>query len=109
VDASLFPHFDHGYAVTSYSSQGQTVDRVLINANSKEAGPALNDRMAYVAVSRARDEVTIYTDSSEDIGYALDRQVDKQIAFDAVTTGSTQLCNIPEPSHRVIHEVGLDL
>jgi hypothetical protein len=29
------PHLDHGYAVTSYSSQGQTVDRVLIHVDTR--------------------------------------------------------------------------
>jgi len=35
--ATGFRHLDHGYAVTSYSSQSQTVDRVLINADANES------------------------------------------------------------------------
>ena len=31
------PHLDHGYAVTSHSSQGQTADRVLIHADTEES------------------------------------------------------------------------
>jgi ATP-dependent exoDNAse (exonuclease V) alpha subunit len=27
LDPRLHPHLDHGYAVTSHSSQGQTADR----------------------------------------------------------------------------------
>ena len=36
------PHLDHGYAVTSYSSQGQTADRVLVHVDTELAckGPA---------------------------------------------------------------------
>ena len=49
-----FPHLDHGYAVTSYSSQGKTMDRVLVNAETTETDLLVNQRMAYVAVSRAR-------------------------------------------------------
>jgi hypothetical protein len=42
-----------GYAVTSHSSQGQTADRVLIHADTElGAKDLLNNRMAYVAVSR---------------------------------------------------------
>ena len=33
-NASEHPHFDHGYAVTSHSSQGLTADRVLINIDT---------------------------------------------------------------------------
>ena len=55
-DPQQFPHIDHGYAVTSHTSQGLTVDRVLLNADTQESFRLLNDRMAYVALSRARDE-----------------------------------------------------
>jgi ATP-dependent exoDNAse (exonuclease V) alpha subunit len=33
LDSVKNPHLDHGYAVTSHSSQGQTADRVLIHVN----------------------------------------------------------------------------
>jgi len=40
------PHLDHGYAVTSHSSQGQTADRVLIHADTElGAKDLLNNRM----------------------------------------------------------------
>lgn len=77
-------HFDHGYAVTSYASQGQTVDRVIINADTKESAVLLNQRMIYVALSRARDEALIYTNSRDELGAALDREADKQVALEAV-------------------------
>jgi ATP-dependent exoDNAse (exonuclease V) alpha subunit len=51
------PHLDHGYAVTSHSSQGQTADRVLINVDTElGAKDLLNNRMAYVKRSYARPE-----------------------------------------------------
>jgi conjugative relaxase-like TrwC/TraI family protein len=79
-----FRHLDHGYAVTSHSSQGTTVDRVLINADTQESRVLLNDRMAYVAVSRAREDAIIYTNSIEELRSALDRRVDKEMALEAV-------------------------
>src|SRR5258708_836518 len=36
-ETEKFRHLDHGYAVTSHSSQGTTVDRVLINADTSES------------------------------------------------------------------------
>jgi ATP-dependent exoDNAse (exonuclease V) alpha subunit len=40
------PHLDHGYAITSYSSQGQTADRVLVHVDTElRAKDLLNDRM----------------------------------------------------------------
>ena len=53
-DPKEHPHLDFGYAVTSYSAQGQTCERVLINVDTAAArGKLLNDRFTYVAVSRA--------------------------------------------------------
>jgi hypothetical protein len=76
-------HIDHGYAVTSHSSQGQTVNRVLVNADTSELDKLLNQRMAYVATSRARLDARIYTDSDQRLSAALARQVDKTTALEA--------------------------
>jgi ATP-dependent exoDNAse (exonuclease V) alpha subunit len=65
VDLRKFRHLDYGYAVTSYSAQGLTFDRVLVNADTQESARLLNDRMAYVAISRARYDALIYTDSTQ--------------------------------------------
>jgi ATP-dependent exoDNAse (exonuclease V) alpha subunit len=83
-----FRHIDHGYAVTSHSSQGTTVDRVLINADTSESRVLLNDRMGYVAVSRAREDAIIYTNSIDELRGALDRRVDKEMALEAVQSGN---------------------
>src|SRR5260370_24272450 len=72
------------YAVTSHSSQGTTVDRVLINDDTTESSVLINDRMGYVAVSRAREDAIIYTNSIEELRGALDRRVDKEMAVEAV-------------------------
>ena len=42
VDLQKFCHLDYGYAVTSYSAQGLTFDRVLINADTQESALLLN-------------------------------------------------------------------
>ena len=83
-----FPHLDHGYAVTSYSSQGKTMDRVLVNAETTETDLLVNQRMAYVAVSRARLDARIYTDSAADLGGALARRRDKTMALEALNQSS---------------------
>ncbi len=54
IDPARHPHLDRGYAVTSQSIQGQTADRVLIPGDTElGAKGLLNNRMAYVVVSRA--------------------------------------------------------
>jgi conjugative relaxase-like TrwC/TraI family protein len=77
------PHVDYGYAVTSHSSQGQTVERVIVNMDTRESDKLLNQRMGYVAASRMRSDVRIYTDSTRELSAALSRQVSKSTALEA--------------------------
>ena len=75
------PRLDHGYAVTSHSSQGQTADRVLIHVDTElGAKDLLNNRMAYVAVSRGAYDVQLFTGSREKLGSALGHDVSHQSA-----------------------------
>jgi conjugative relaxase-like TrwC/TraI family protein len=59
--AEEYRHFDHGYAVTSHSSQGLTADRVLVHVDFTVHPDLINNRFAYVSISRAAFEVGIYT------------------------------------------------
>lgn len=68
---------DYGYAVTSHSSQGKTIDNVLIHAETTESRQLLNERMAYVAVSRAKNEMRIFTDDAAQLSGKLARRTDK--------------------------------
>ena len=76
-------HIDHGYAVTSHSSQGQTADSVLIHVDTGGGGEKLiNRRLAYVAVSRARHDAQIYTSDKSHLTEGLSRDVSHRRAMD---------------------------
>ena len=76
-------HLDYGYAVTSHSSQGQTAGRVLVHVDTERASEKLvNQRLAYVAVSRGQYEARIYTDDKVKLARALDRDVSHRSAFE---------------------------
>lgn len=96
-DPEKFPHLDHGYAVTSYSAQGKTMDRVLVNAETTETDLLLNQRMAYVAISRARFDARVYTDSAADLGAALNRPKDKEMALEALKESQTNIPAFDKP------------
>jgi conjugative relaxase-like TrwC/TraI family protein len=81
-NATEHPHFDHGYAVTSHSSQGLTADRVLINIDNNVHPQLLNSRFAYVAVSRASIDAEIFTDDSSRLGQKLGHEVAKTSAVE---------------------------
>ena len=46
--------------------------------------------MGYVAISRAREDAIIYTNSIEELRGALDRRVDKEMAVEAVREANQQ-------------------
>src|SRR6266446_4708390 len=84
-------HLDHGYAVTSYSSQGLTADRVLLYIDSEQAGERLvNQRLDYVALSRGRHDAQIYTDDRDRLSTALSRDVSKSSAHTVTLPEQTQ-------------------
>jgi conjugative relaxase-like TrwC/TraI family protein len=56
---------NRGYAVTSYSSQGKTVDAVLVSDSGCKA--ATNSRHWYVAISRARKRVQVFTEDKAEL------------------------------------------
>jgi ATP-dependent exoDNAse (exonuclease V) alpha subunit len=82
-EASERHHLDHGYAVTSHSSQGQNAGRVLVHVETDRASEKLvNQRLAYVAVSRGQYDARIYTDDKVKLARALDRDVSHRSALE---------------------------
>ena len=59
-DPRSYQHFDHGYAVTIHKSQGATVDAAYVLASR-----SMDKHLAYVAMTRHRDKLQIYS-ASED-------------------------------------------
>lgn len=72
LDPHQHPHLDHGYAVTSHSSQRQTADRVLIHIDTERGTKdLLNSRMAYISVSRGAWDAQLFTNDREKMSIAL--------------------------------------
>ncbi len=81
-NASEHRHFDHGYAVTSHSSQGLTAERVLVNADTGVHPDLLNSRFGYVSISRASHEATLFTDDIAKLSPQLSADVSKTSALE---------------------------
>lgn len=82
IDSKRTRHFDHGYAMTSHSSQGLTSDRVLINIDTASHPELINSRFAYVSVSRASQDAQIFTNDASTIAELLSRDVSKASALE---------------------------
>jgi conjugative relaxase-like TrwC/TraI family protein len=90
-DTSEMRHFDHGYAVTSHSSQGLTTDRVLVNMDTAVHPELINTRFAYVSVSRASEDAQIYTNNAATLAERLSTDISKASAVEvARPNGETQ-------------------
>lgn len=81
-DPTKLRQFDHGYAVTSHSSQGLTQDRVLANFDTDTARSLVNTRLAYVAISRASQDARVYTNDADSLGKRLSVDVSKTAAIE---------------------------
>ena len=93
-NAAEHRHFDHGYAVTSHSSQGLTAERVLIHADTSVHPDLLSLRFGYVAVSRASHEVSIFTDDVNRLAHQLGTEVNK--------TSAVELTHAPPLTHGLV-------
>jgi conjugative relaxase-like TrwC/TraI family protein len=81
-------HFDHGYAVTSHSSQGLTAERVLVHADTSVHPDLLNSRFGYVSISRASHEATLFTDDMAKLAPQLGADVSKTSALEITQASS---------------------
>jgi ATP-dependent exoDNAse (exonuclease V) alpha subunit len=104
------PHLDHGYAVTSYSSQGQTAERVLVHVDTELAAKdLLNSRMAYVSISRGQWDAQIFTDNLDKLPQALGHDVSHQSAYRPEQAVGSPQPEIVTPKHDVELSMGFGL
>jgi conjugative relaxase-like TrwC/TraI family protein len=89
------PHLDHGYALTSHSSQGQTAERVLIHVDTDKSELLVNSRFAYVSVSRGQYDVHIYTNDSSQLARNLSRDNSQRTATEVHEQQQTSPKNEP--------------
>ena len=88
----------HGYATTIHSSQGLTSNRVLIEANTRSL--TTNRAAFYVAISRPRYDLRLYTDRASELRMAVAR-VPKQFAALELRTQHNEV-HIAKQKHRQI-------
>ena len=75
-----YRQFVRGYAVTSYGSQGKTVDHVFFSDSAVRA--ATNAQQWYVTISRGRKSIRIFTPDKEQLRHAILRSGERELALD---------------------------
>ena len=84
VEAHRLRHIDYGYASTSHSSQGATVDRVIVNIDTMRSADLVNRKQFYVSISRARHGISVYTDDRERLRQVVNRSREKSTALEQI-------------------------
>jgi ATP-dependent exoDNAse (exonuclease V) alpha subunit len=110
IDSAKHPHLDHGYAVTSHSSQGQTAERVLVHVDTElGAKDLLNNRMAYVAISRGAYDAQLFTNDREKLPAALGHDVSHKSAHAPEIASAKQVQQeiTPKQEHSYGHGISL--
>ena len=101
-DTSEMRHFDHGYAVTSHSSQGLTTDRVLVNMDTTAHPELINTRFAYVSVSRASEDARIYTNDATTLAERLSTDISKASAVEVARPNSETQAHQPQSKEQTM-------
>lgn len=81
-DAVMYRDFDHGYAATVHKTQGSTIDRTFVLGSRH-----FDKHTAYVAMSRHREDVTMYYGKDDfkdldDLKQVMTRQRPKGLVVD---------------------------
>lgn len=104
------PRLDHGYAVASHSSQGQTAGRVLIHVDTELAAKdLLNSRTAYVSVSRGQWDAQIFTNDREKLPQALGHDVSHQSALKPELSSASMQHQEAARSQRPEKDLGMSM
>ena len=75
-----FRQFVRGYAITSYASQGKSVDQVLFSDSAAKA--ATNQQQWYVTISRGKKGIHIFTSDKEQLRENITRSGDRLSVLD---------------------------
>jgi conjugative relaxase-like TrwC/TraI family protein len=82
VDLGTSRHWEHAYASTVHAAQGRTADSVILDLDTERAQLSGHESW-YVAISRARECLQIYTDDVERLPNVVRRSMAQGMAIDA--------------------------
>lgn len=89
LDATRDRHVRHGWVGTVHGSQGATADRSMTHLESFRAN-TVDAKSVYVAISRARKEAIVYTDSKDKLAEAIElRSGEREAALSSQLSAAT--------------------
>jgi conjugative relaxase-like TrwC/TraI family protein len=100
---SNYREFIRGYAVTSYGSQGKTVEHVLFSDSSVKA--ATNNQQWLVTISRGKRSVKIFTLDKAQLKENVSRLGDRELAVEFVRQTEDASHNLPMAIYNYINRL----
>lgn len=113
-----FGHIAHAHCVTSYFSQGRTVDMAFVS-QPQATLPAVTAKTFYVSASRAKEQTTIYTDDKAALLNRASELGDRTSAIELVSAKERHLeyvmqqqrepekTIIPTQPHKAAKDIGI--
>ena len=96
-----YREFVRGYAITSYGSQGKTVEHVLFSDSSVKA--ATNNQQWLVTISRGTRAVKVFTPDKAQLRENVGRLGDRELAIEFAMQDSAQRRPVPPPVRKYIN------
>jgi conjugative relaxase-like TrwC/TraI family protein len=88
-----YRQFVRGFAITSYASQGKTVDYVLFSDSAIKS--ATNQQQWYVTISRGRKRIKIFTSDKAQLRENILRSGDRPLALDVANRRYMRRLGVP--------------
>jgi conjugative relaxase-like TrwC/TraI family protein len=98
-----YREFARGYAITSYGSQGKTVEHVLFSDSSVKA--ATNNQQWLVTISRGTRAVKIFTQDKTQLRENVGRLGDRELAIEFANHDVGQYRHQPPPIRKYINKL----
>jgi conjugative relaxase-like TrwC/TraI family protein len=101
-----FAHLEHGYTMTSHSSQSKTVDCVFVAQTAKFSALASDLAQFYVAISRGRSQGRLYCDSIEAVRELVSEVRERPMAMEILNEDKSEKAMTVEEPMRLADALG---
>lgn len=100
---SNYREFVRGYAVTSYASQGKTVEYVLLSDSAVKA--ATNNQQWLVSISRGTRGLKIFTQDKDQLQENICRSGNRELAIELAKPASARSTGTPQVIRRYVERL----
>jgi len=99
---NTYQHIDHAYVITDYKSQGATTSRLIWYApTALTKGGPMSMNTCYVAITRCKEEVGVYTDNINSLREKVKEEQYKESTLDDLSKPEQEIFRKRKPRDRI--------